>query len=156
MSNSSVMLKDAVPGITANSAFAQSRVFVGEHSPWIHFLQNRFNELGALPRGWDGYNGLPVRATVLMFAADIMKKLYVPGLKAPALVPGADGTLQIEWHSNQFDIELDVLGVNQIHALRFDCETGVEETADLSNDVSIPAVWIHEMVARSQVAAANV
>lgn len=136
----------AIYDIGANAAFARRRIIVDDGNPWSGSLDQVFNKLTSLPRGWDGYNGLPVSFTIARFASQVLSRLYVPRLPVPSLVPGADGTIQIEWHTNQYDIELDVLAVNSIIATRYDCLTDHEDVVELSNDVSAPAKWMIELV----------
>ena len=82
-------------------------------------LDGKFSELSNLSAGWDVYNGIPATAPCARFAKIILKEIYHPPLNAPdELVPGSDGTLQIEWHQNQFDIEIDVLDDNYAIATR--------------------------------------
>lgn len=156
--NRALLSKSAsVQSIGAHSAFNQHRVLVDEPSPWVASLDKRFNDLTSLPIGWDGYKGVPVLYTVAKFASLILSRLYVTGLPAPSLVPGSDGTLQIEWHINQYDVELDILNVNSIFASRYDCLSGAEESFSLSNDVTIPSRWMHDLVAkRAELAATAV
>jgi hypothetical protein len=55
---------------------------------------------------------------------------------APQIVPGAQGDLQIEWHSRIGDVEVHVVAPTELHAWRF--VTGGnpdgEDLDDLSND----------------------
>jgi hypothetical protein len=61
------------------------------------------------------------------------------------LVPGSDGTLQIEWHRNQYDIEIDVLDVHDVVATRLDRLTGEEEVIELQTDFAPIAKWVEEL-----------
>lgn len=114
-------------------------------SAWILALQDRFDELTSLPRGWDGYAGLPVSFNCAQFAANLIERLCVAGVPAPQLVPGADGTLQIEWHLNQFDIEIDVLAPYNVVATRLDHVSGQEEDLELEADFTELSEWIVEL-----------
>jgi hypothetical protein len=124
---------------------------------WMQAINERFDELTSLPRGWDGYGGNPVSFSVAQFAGQLLKQLYVHQLRIPSLVPGGDGSLQIEWHLNGFDIELDVLAPYKVFATRFDCNTEVEDTLELTNDFTQPSNWIKQMLSkRPELAAAPV
>ncbi|MCP4071982.1 MAG: hypothetical protein GY742_09625, partial [Hyphomicrobiales bacterium] len=63
------------------------------------------------------------------------------------LVPGSDGSLQIEWHLNQYDIEIDVLEPYDIVATRFDHVTDRDEELELQSDFSALANWITDLAA---------
>lgn len=128
--------------------FASRRVTVTSHNNrWWANLQSRFDDLCALEPGWDGYRGKPVNFTVATFAANLLERIFVPGLAEPALVPGSDGTLQIEWHRNGYDVEIDVLAPNKVVALRYDHRSDSEEVSELENDFSILLSWVNELAA---------
>jgi hypothetical protein len=119
-------------------------------------LKDRFDALTSLPRGWDGYNGSPVSFTCASFAANLLERIYNAGAPEPSLVPGGDGTLQIEWHKNQFDIEIDVLGAYNVVASRYDHRSGEEEVVELASDFTILAQWVEELTTeRTELAAAS-
>jgi hypothetical protein len=123
------------------------RVVVQENrSHWYQALQGRFNELVKLPRGWDGYAGQPVSWDCVSFAAKILERFCKDDLSPPSLVPGGDGTLQIEWHKNNYDVELDVLGPNEVVATRYDRVAGVEEVLELQNDFTQVQDWIDALL----------
>jgi hypothetical protein len=130
--------------------FPQSggRVTINQHSEteWSKVLVQRFNELTALRPGWDGYGGKPVSFTCARFAADLLQRLYDGALPPPSLVPGSDGTLQFEWHMNQYDIEVDVLAAFNVVAMRHDCTTGeIEEMELVDADFSKLAQWLSDL-----------
>ena len=61
------------------------------------------------------------------------------------MVPGSDGTLQIEWHINQFDLEIDVLAPYSVAATRYDCISGNVDEVELDTDFTILSEWISEL-----------
>jgi hypothetical protein len=131
------------------SAFRRpaDRVVLNRHPQieWTRALESRFNKLTSLPVGWDGYAGRPVSFTCARFAADLLQRLYDGALPPPSLVPGSDGSLQVEWHINQFDIEIDVLGAFDVMATRHDCLTEQFEEIELTNDFTDLARWITDL-----------
>ncbi|MTE01679.1 hypothetical protein GIY56_15425 [Paracoccus sp. YIM 132242] len=136
-------------GSVVQGAFVSNRVRIpGLRSAWNEGLRKRFEHLCSLPRGWDGYRGQPVSFACANFAAQVLERLYTDGLPLPSLVPGSDGTLQIEWHQNQFDIELDILAPNKVMAYRNDDITGQDEELELDTDFTIVSFWLNEMKAR--------
>lgn len=148
----SAVFQDEIPNLIRSDSlaslrtFSRSRVRVPQHnSSWIIQLGNRLNELTSLPRGWDGYAGLPVSFDCAQFAANLIERLCIDGVSAPQLVPGADGTIQIEWHVNQFDIEIDILAPYNVTATRFDHISEQEEDIELQADFSALAEWVSEL-----------
>jgi hypothetical protein len=123
-----------------------SRVRVANPSSrWVEALKDRFDELTSLPKGWDGYAGRPVKFTCAQFAANLIERLFDPGLPPPSLVPGSDGTVQIEWHRNRYDIEIDVLAPYEVVATRFDHVSGLSQEVDLGSDFTDLAAWISDL-----------
>jgi hypothetical protein len=68
-------------------------------------------------------------------------------MPAPNIVPGISGDLQIEWHTEDGDIELDVRAPNEVHAWRETPETGSEgQELSLSNDFTKVAAWLKRLL----------
>lgn len=137
-------------GKTVTSAgFSNYRTIV-EHEccAWTKQLEGRFRELFALPAGWDGYNGQPLSQDCYSFTLNILNRLWTNGVPPPSLVPGGDGSLQLEWHLNQFDLEIDVLGVYDVTAMRHNRRTGVTEEIEVQKDFSEVYRWISDIAAQ--------
>lgn len=131
---------------TSHGAFTCHRVMVSElSSRWVAELRDRLDELTSLPVGWDGYLGRPVSFQCAHFVANMLERLCVPDVPAPSLVPGSDGSLQVEWHRNNFDVELDVIGAQDVVATRIDRRTNVEEVVEIGNDFSEIVAWISDL-----------
>lgn len=119
------------------------KVRVPNHkSPWAQELKDRFDTLTALKKGWDGYNGKPVSFTCAQFAANLIENLYLERLPPPQLVPGSDGTLQLEWHINQYDLEIDVLAPYRVVATLFNHKTDKEKKIEIETDFTALADWV--------------
>lgn len=127
-------------------AFTNCRVVVeNSQSPWLEALRGRLDEVVSLSFGWDGYAGRSVSFTNAAFAANFLNRLFISDVPPPFVVPGADGTLQLEWHRNNFDIEIDILGANDVVANRKNLLTGEEEEVELGSNFAIVATWLQEM-----------
>ncbi len=118
---------------------------VHPRSRWITDLKDRFDELTSLPRGWDGYAGQPVSFTCAQFTANLLESLFVEDVPAPQIVPGGDGTLQFEWHRNQYDVEIDVLAPYDVVAIRRDHRTGAVWELELQTDFAPLSEWITDL-----------
>lgn len=153
-SQSIFAFQDAQPATGYLSTKALSRfgsgwsraVVTWYRSRWVQILETRFNEITSLPRGWNGYRSIPVSFSCASFAANLLERICTDGLPPPFLVPGTDGTLQIEWHRNGYDIEIDVLGPNQVVATRYTLASNEEETISLENDFTVLADWCRDLV----------
>ncbi|WP_170790255.1 hypothetical protein [Ruegeria lacuscaerulensis] len=120
-----------------------SRVRVPQNnSHWARELKRRLNDLTSLKKGWDGYAGQPVSFNVAQFAANLIETLCIDGVPAPQLVPGSDGTMQLEWHLNGYDIEIDVLAPFDVVATRYDHISNVEDEIEIQSDFTELADWM--------------
>lgn len=116
-------------------------------SEWVKELEERFDDLTSLPRGWDGYAGLPVSFTCAQFAANLIERLCIDSLPAPQLVPMPDGTLRLEWHMNEFDVEIDVLGPYDVFAYRADLLNDREDELEIQTDFTELSDWVSDLAA---------
>lgn len=136
------------PQPTAISAFQTTAKKVRVSYPksdWNIHLENRFNDLASLPLGWDGYAGRPTMASCVHFAKNLIEQLYIAEVPAPQLVPTDDGTIQIEWHRNLFDLEIVVYGPYDVSSMRRNISTGVVEEIELQTDFSCLVRWISDL-----------
>jgi len=67
--------------------------------------QEKIKELTSLEIGWDGYNGVPVSQKLADIASNLLKELPNENWQ---LVPGSDGSIQIEIHKKYYSIEIDI------------------------------------------------
>jgi hypothetical protein len=102
------------PGLAASSLISGSvgRQFsVRVEQPaaeWVAAALERIEELTALARGWDGYDAKPIDATVAVQAVRFVLDHAYPSVPQPAIVPSADGGIQIEWHRGGIDLEVSI------------------------------------------------
>lgn len=122
----------------------ERQIFI-QKSSWIEELSPKFQELMALPVGWDGYAGLPVSFDCVCFVVQLIDRLSINEIEAPQVVPGSDGSLQLEWHNYGYDVELNILAPSEVLAFRRDVNTGVIEELDLTTDYTVVYSWIMDM-----------
>ena len=114
---------------------------------WREPVIRRLNELTALQLGWDGYEGIPVSFQNAYFAMEMLDACCRGDAPAPQIVPGSSGDLQIEWHLERGDIELHILGPNDVHAWHADENTGFDgEEVPLTNDFTAVVKWIKNLM----------
>lgn len=127
----------------------ERRVRVPENTSWMASLKKRFDELTSLRAGWDGYAGKPVSFNCAMFSAMLIERLYISNIPPPQLVPGSDGSLQLEWHQNQIDIEIDILKPYGIIAAYYNHITDEEREVELKADFTVLSEWLTELVSNN-------
>lgn len=110
---------------------------------WKNEVARRLKELISLDPGWDGYQGIPVKPANAAFAYQVIMAICDDQAPAPQLVPGSNGDLQIEWHTLRGDIELHILGPNNVRAwcaMVGEDADGIE--FDLTNNFADVASWV--------------
>lgn len=121
-----------------------------ESAAWTNQLKERFVELLQLPTGWDGYQGTSLSIDCFNFTQSVLNSLCRDEVPPPSMVPGGDGTLQLEWHLLDVDIELDVLGIYNVSAYMFDHKTNEELEIELAKDFTVVDSWIEKLATRNQ------
>ena len=113
---------------------------------WSDEVTVRLQNLIRLTPGWDGYQGRPVSFVNANFAYQMLNSICGPETRAPQIIPGSAGDLQIEWHTLHGDIELHVRGPNDVHAWR--AMTGSDpdgEELNLTVNFVVVAQWVKEV-----------
>ena len=76
--------------------------------PILHAIRQA-SELVQLPRGWNSYDAKPVSSEAvrkaIAFLVDAASS--IPDVVAPAVVPTVRGGLQLEWHRQGVDLEIE-------------------------------------------------
>lgn len=112
---------------------------------WGESVQAQFDELTALPRGWSGYDNGPVTFTNASFALKLIETVCSDDMPAPALVPGSSGDIQIEWHQKGVDVEIHVVGPNNVRAWRSGPQLPDGEEVSLTNDFTVIGQWLEAL-----------
>lgn len=113
-------------------------------SVWRRPVGRRLEELIRLPKGWDGYGGLPVDFLNAYFALSMLESICANSSEVPQIVPGVSGDLQIEWHTLKGDVELHVLSPNKVRAW-YSKVDGSEEGLELTNNFRQVAQWVMDI-----------
>jgi hypothetical protein len=77
---------------------------------WISQLSSNAKALSELRCGWDGPGSIPVSQKLLYRASSYVQSALkdLPSVTPPRLVPGGDGSVQIEWHAKHGELEFDI------------------------------------------------
>jgi len=112
------------------SSLSESLKVLPPHAAWELELAENLRHLSTLQAGWDGAGSREVSNRAL-FLADLRIREVLGGfdnLVAPYLVPAGDGSVQIEWHESDGELELSIdpdgkfyiWGRDHIHATEFE------------------------------------
>jgi hypothetical protein len=83
---------------------------VSREPEWIARLTNNARRVAALKAGWDGQGSISVSRKALFLGTSHTRFALenLDDVSAPHLVPGGDGSIQIEWHARHGELELDI------------------------------------------------
>ncbi len=86
-----------------------------ERPRWVGKVVRRLVELLDLPERWDGRDAKRVQTQTAFYASTFLGSVCSPSTAEPQIVPTIAGGLQIEWHKNNVDIELELAGPYSMH-----------------------------------------
>ena len=88
----------------------------GEEPDWLYHVLGSIRELSFLQESWDSYGGRGVAFDAAYNALDLLAHGLAPDAAPPSLVPGSDGSLQLEWHRLAGDLEVTFSPVGLLQA----------------------------------------
>ncbi|OWY02317.1 hypothetical protein [Thioclava sp. IC9] len=86
----------------------QSPALTNTSPKWSEDADQRIRALMSLEAGWDGHGAEPVRGHVGHYAIGLLNSISDANTAAPTIVPTTSGGLQLEWHANNIDIEIEI------------------------------------------------
>jgi hypothetical protein len=75
---------------------------------WVYPVLARFCRLLDLPANWDSYGARPVHPQAVVHAIAFLGRLMRGEAPVPNIVPTVEGNVQVEWHRNGLDLEIEV------------------------------------------------
>lgn len=106
-------------------------------SSGIVWVDREMRKLAQLPANWDGYGANVIPRSRLRQVADLLKEHFRHGLPEGSLVPGADGSVQMEWHLQKMSFGFLVDEDGSFYAWHKDRETRALVDADASGAVTL-------------------
>ena len=131
-------------GLTT-SAFSVNRF-----PTWLLSICDKVSELVQLPTGWDGHDGRPVKLDVAAFAIQFLFETLEPDGPEPQIVPLSYGGVQLEWHEQQIDLEIEVVAPNRMFVSFEDHKTGEEFEKEFSTNYAEVARVLRLLSLRKQ------
>lgn len=77
-------------------------------SAWVVEAARKLECLALLPIGWDSYGGKPLKPSARESTLKAITWLQHEELPIPAVVLGSKGTVQLEWHSGNKELDVDL------------------------------------------------
>jgi len=85
---------------------------------WVVEAARKLEALGHLRANWDSYGGKPLNQGIKKFTVQVLKSLRNEDLPIPAVVLGSGGTIQLEWHVKQKELEVELRDDNTIEFMK--------------------------------------
>jgi hypothetical protein len=99
----------------------------GEPTPtWFMPVLQRFANVATLIDGWDGSGAARIDRATINRALRAIEQLLPRDGPVPSIVPIPDSGLQIEWHRNHRDLEIEFSPSGAVDFYYFDENTGDE------------------------------
>jgi hypothetical protein len=103
---------------------------------WFDLTLARIEELAQLEENWDGRGSAEIRTDALSFALSVLLQVMPPSASAPAIIPLGHGGIQLLWHNQDNDLEVEIAGPNQLEIYLLDKNTGTEQEFPLATELS--------------------
>ncbi len=104
-----------------------SAVLSGKKKPWKDAILSKLSELTKLPFNWDSYGANSVSADKAALAYSLLNTLMRENTPLPVIVPTPSGSVQIEWHENNIDLEIEIISATQFDVSYEDLTNPTEE-----------------------------
>ncbi|MGB2754588.1 MAG: hypothetical protein WBD75_01805 [Phycisphaerae bacterium] len=85
---------------------------------WLAPTVERMNELLELQPNWDSYGARCLKEQAFETALEILGTVMRPNTSPPTVVPTVEGGIQLEWHQNDIDLEVEVKPEGQVLMFR--------------------------------------
>lgn len=102
---------------------------------WFVPVRSSIYELLSLPDNWDSYGAVAVKPEFAASAAGLLQSIMDQDTPYPAVVPTAPGGVQIEWHANGIDLEIEIHSTSKITVFFEDLRTGISWEDELSSNI---------------------
>ncbi|MGH7169348.1 MAG: hypothetical protein ACRELG_03615, partial [Gemmataceae bacterium] len=109
---------------------------------WVVEAAKKLEALGRFQKGWDSYDGLPIKLGAKRLALQVLGWLRKDELPVPAVVLGSAGTVQLEWRARGKELEVELRDDDSIEYVKvFPADREIEE-GEAASDLSAK---LHEL-----------
>jgi hypothetical protein len=74
---------------------------------WLNEFVEKTNQILSLKDDWDTYGAPQISRDSLLPIMQVLLAVMTDKISAPAVVPTSDGGIQLEWHQNGLDFEIE-------------------------------------------------
>jgi hypothetical protein len=106
-----------------------------KNSPeWLKETEETLRGFATLPAGWDSYRAKSIEPHVVDAVIELLHRIVQHNTLKPAVVPTNRGGIQIEWHTQGVDLEIEITPHGRIRLLYDNPQENIEEEFELGID----------------------
>jgi hypothetical protein len=84
---------------------------LGPEPDWLYNTLQGMQHLVGLPPNWDSYGSARIQDNAIVAAMQLLALILGPNGVNPMVVPTSEGGLQLEWHQDNLDVEIELTPV---------------------------------------------
>jgi hypothetical protein len=104
---------------------------------WLASARHAIDPIAALPDNWDGEGALRIQPAVMEAAVRALEQLLPSHTPAPQIVPTHRAGIQVEWHRNGKDLEIEFAPGRPATFYFYDSQTQVEREGALHSNATL-------------------
>ena len=141
---SEVLSREQVISSVASSPRASLKIRLQVPSPNRALIGTvvKLFALRNLRAGWDSYGAQPIRQEIIERTAQWIPSILQASTPEPAVVPQAEGGLQLEWHRKGIDLEIYMDSPGNIHFSAEDRTSGEADEVALAGNEDLLRKWV--------------
>lgn len=116
---------------------------------WLAPTVDRLEHLLQLQNDWDSYGSVQILFENAEYAVRLLDFVMTPTAPAPFIAPTSGGSLQLEWHRRDLDLEIEILSPYNVF-VSYEDLTGTTTSweAQITVDLTKVREAIHELSRR--------
>jgi hypothetical protein len=116
---------------------SRAGVYSDPDPPWLEAARHAIAPIAALSDNWDGEGTLRIQPTVMDAALRALEQLLPSHTPAPQIVPTHRAGIQVEWHRNGKDLEIEFAPGSPTTFYFYDSQTQVEREGLLQPNATL-------------------
>jgi hypothetical protein len=94
---------------------------------WVGGVEKALGEFLALPANWDSYGARRIDPGAVQAGIQVLYKYVPSGSPPPHVVPTSRGGVQIEWHTQGIDLQIEVVSPDSLQIFYENSKEQAEE-----------------------------
>lgn len=107
-----------------------------ELPPWLEATVSALISFLDLPPDWDSYGAKPVNPDIVPAVLELMDLAMRDETPPPTVIPTNRGGVQLEWHRNGVDLEIEFRSISRVFVSFEDATTGEDWEYNVSANLT--------------------